>query len=181
MRIARGVWALGLVLSSVAIAGASGRAGRPAAREQGSLAPVSFNREILPILSNNCFACHGPDEGKRETKFHFDTREGAFAKKGVIVPGNADGSFLIERVTNPDPDERMPPAETGHTLTASQIELLKGWIAQGAKWDPHWAFTPPARPELPPVSGAQARWVRNPIDRFILARLEREGLKPSPD
>ena len=117
MRIARSAWALGLALSSVVISGASGRAGRATASEQGSPAPVSFNRDILPILSNNCFACHGPDEKKRETKFHFDTRDGAFAKKGVIVPGNAADSLLVQRITNPDPDERMPPAESGHTLT----------------------------------------------------------------
>jgi mono/diheme cytochrome c family protein len=181
MRIARSAWALGLALSSVAIAGASGRAGRPAAREQGSPAPVSFNRDILPILSNNCFACHGPDEDKRETKFHFDTHDGAFAKKGVIVPGNAAESFLVQRITNPDADERMPPAETGHTLTPKQIDLLRRWIDEGAKWDTHWAFMAPKRPEPPVITSGQARWVRNPIDRFILARLEREGLKPSPE
>jgi mono/diheme cytochrome c family protein len=173
-------WALALV---VAVSGL-GEAILDAARRgapQTAPASVSFNRDILPILSNNCFACHGPDEGKRETKFHFDTRDGAFAKKGVIVPGNAAGSFLIERVTNPDPDERMPPAETGHTLSAKQIDLLRRWIDEGAKWDTHWAFVAPARPEPPAVSGRQGRWVRNPIDSFILARLEREGLKPSPE
>src|SRR3954451_1572130 len=179
MRIARSAWALGLALSAIAIAGPSGRAERPAAKEQGSPAPVSFNRDILPILSNNCFACHGPDENKRETKFHFDTHDGAFAKKGVIVPGNAAESFLVQRITNPDPDERMPPAETGHTLTPKQIDLLRRWIDEGAKWDTHWAYVPPKRPELPPVR--QTTWVRNPIDQFILARLEREGLAPSPD
>src|SRR4051812_36269267 len=181
MRIARSAWAFGLALSSVAIAGASGRGGTPAAGEQGSTAPVSFNRDILPILSNNCFACHGPDENKRETKFHFDTHDGAFAKKGVIVPGNAAESFLVQRITNPDPDERMPPAETGHTLTPEQIDLLRRWIEEGAKWDTHWAYIAPKRPEPPVISSGQRRWVRNPIDQFILARLEREGLKPSPE
>src|SRR6476619_2466739 len=162
MRIARSAWALGLALSSVAISGATGRAGRATASEQVSPAPVSFNRDILPILSNNCFACHGPDENKRETKFHFDTHDGAFAKKGVIVPGNAADSFLVQRITNPDPDERMPPAETGHTLTNKQIELLRRWIDEGAKWDTHWAFIPPMRPELPVVPSWQARSVRTP-------------------
>src|SRR3954471_19699247 len=181
MRIAGSAWAFGLALSSVAIAGASGRAGVPAAGAQGSTAPVSFNRDILPILSNNCFACHGPDEDKRETKFHFDTHDGAFAKKGVIVPGNAAESFLVQRITNPDPDERMPPAETGHTLTPKQIDLLRRWIEEGAKWDTHWAYIAPKRPEPPVISSGQRRWVRNPIDQFILARLEREGLKPSPE
>src|SRR4051812_42025486 len=172
-------WALALVLAASGL----GQAILDAARRSGpqaTAAPISFNRDILPILSNNCFACHGPDEGKRETKFHFDTRDGAFAKKGVIVPGDAAGSFLIERVTNPDPDERMPPLETGHTLSAKQIDLLRRWIDEGAKWDTHWAFVAPQRPE-PPAARSGSRWVRNPIDQFILARLDREGLKPSPE
>ena len=181
MRIARPAWALGLAMSSIGIARASGPAAPSGAVAQGAMPPVSFNRDVLPILSNNCFACHGPDEGKRETRFHFDTHDGAFAKKGVIVPGNAAGSFLVQRITNPDPDERMPPAETGHTLTPKQIDLLRRWIDEGAKWDTHWAFIAPTRPEPPVVSPAQARWVRNPIDRFIAARLDREGLKPSPE
>jgi hypothetical protein len=140
---------------------------------------ISFNRDILPILSNNCFACHGPDEKQRKTRFHFDTQEGAFAKRGVIEPGNAAESLLIERVTNPDPEEHMPPPESGRALTDTQIELLRRWIDEGAKWDTHWAYVPPVRPDLPPVS--QMGWVRNPIDQFILQRLEREGLKPSAE
>ncbi len=141
--------------------------------------PVSFNREILPILANNCFACHGPDEKKRETKFHFDTQEGMFAKRGVIEPGNAAESLLVEKITDPNPKDRMPPPESGHTLTTRQIDLLRRWIDEGAKWDTHWAYVSPGRPELPAVSAAS--WARNPIDHFILARLEREGLKPSPE
>jgi Protein of unknown function (DUF1553)/Protein of unknown function (DUF1549)/Concanavalin A-like lectin/glucanases superfamily/Planctomycete cytochrome C len=152
------------------------------ARESGlqtSSAPLSFNRDIRPILSNNCFACHGPDEGKRKTKFHFDTKEGAFAKEGIVIPGNATKSLLIWRVTHEDPEERMPPPESGHTLTDKQIALLRRWIDEGATWDSHWAYTAPVRPEPPPVR--KADWARNPIDRFILARLEREGLAPSPE
>ena len=141
--------------------------------------PVSFNREILPILSNNCFACHGPDEKKRETKFHFDTKEGAFLKPGVIAPGNAAKSLLIEMITHPDPNERMPPPDSGHALTEKQIDLLRRWIDEGAKWDTHWAYTAPVRPEPPTVT--RQDWVRNPIDQFILARLERERLKPSAE
>jgi mono/diheme cytochrome c family protein len=114
-----------------------------------SATPVSFNREILPILANNCFACHGPDEKKRETKFHFDTQEGMFLKKGVIEPGNAEESLLIEKITEPDPKERMPPLESGHALTDKQIGLLRRWIDEGATWDTHWAYVPPKRPELP--------------------------------
>ena len=141
--------------------------------------PVSFNRDIRPILSNNCFACHGPDEGQRKTKFHFDTQEGAFLKKGVIVPGNAAESLLIEHVTHEDPEQRMPPLDSGRSLTQKQIDLLRRWIDEGAKWDTHWAYVAPVRPELPSVRNSA--WVRNPVDRFILARLEREGLTPSPE
>ena len=117
--------------------------------------PVSFNREILPILANNCFACHGPDEKHRETKFHFDTEDGAFLKKGVIVRGSAADSLLIEKITEPNPKDRMPPPESGHALTDRQIDLLRRWIDQGAKWDAHWAYVPPKRPE-PPAAGRRA-------------------------
>src|SRR3954470_22924836 len=141
--------------------------------------PISFNREILPILANNCFACHGPDEKKRETKFHFDTQEGMFLKRGVIEPGHSSDSLLVEKITEPNAKDRMPPPESGHALTEKQIELLKRWIDQGAQWDTHWAYVPPKRPELPAVQ--QTSWVRNPIDHFILARVEREGLQPSPE
>ncbi len=172
-----------VVLAVVAAAGATAPGVAARARDrQGAPAtepPVSFNREILPILANNCFACHGPDEKHRETKFHFDTEDGAFAKKGVIVRGSADDSLLIEKITEPNPKDRMPPPDSGHALTEKQIGLLRRWIDQGAKWDAHWAYVPPKRPELPAVR--EAAWVRTPIDRFILARLEREGLRPSPE
>ena len=141
--------------------------------------PVSFNREILPILSNNCFACHGPDEKARKTRFHFDTQDGAFTKRGIIVPGNAAESALVEHITSDDPDEHMPPPESGKTLTQKQIDLLRRWIDQGAKWDTHWAYVPPKRSEPPSTRSPQ--WVRNPIDQFVRARLEREGLEPSPE
>ena len=140
---------------------------------------ISFNRDIRPILSNNCFACHGPDEKQRETKFHFDTQEGAFAEDGIIVRGDAAKSVLYKKITEPDPDERMPPPDSGHSLTDAQIALLRRWIDEGAKWDTHWAYAPAVRPE-PPVP-TQHSWVRNPVDQFILARLEREGMRPAPE
>jgi Protein of unknown function (DUF1553)/Protein of unknown function (DUF1549)/Concanavalin A-like lectin/glucanases superfamily/Planctomycete cytochrome C len=149
----------------------------PTVSAQAPTAPLSFNRDIRPILSNNCFTCHGPDEKQRETKFHFDTREGAFLEEGIIVPGNSGRSALYRRITHEDSNERMPPFESGHTLTDKQIELLKRWIDEGAKWDTHWAYAAPVRPEPPPV--AKKNWPRNPIDRFILARIERVGLEPS--
>jgi hypothetical protein len=155
-------------------------AGRAAARtqEKQSNRSISFNRDIRPILAENCFSCHGPDESRRKTRFHFDTREGAFAKDGIIVPGNATTSVLIQRITAAHPAARMPPRDSGYTLTPTQIDLLRRWIDEGARWDSHWAFVSPVKPALPAVEDAE--WVRNPIDRFILARLEREGLKPSP-
>jgi hypothetical protein len=167
-----------VILASAVLVG-QGETGRGRAQEKPAPPPVSFNRDILPILSNNCFACHGPDEKKRETKFHFDTKEGAFLKPGIIEPGNAAESLLVEMITHPDPNERMPPPDSGHALTERQIELLKRWIDEGAKWDTHWAYTAPVRAEPPTVK--ESGWTRNPIDQFILARLEREGLKPSAE
>src|SRR5262245_51528633 len=167
-----------VTLASVVLVGQAGTTG-VRAQEKSAQPAISFNRDILPILSNNCFACHGPDEKKRETKFHFDTKEGAFLKPGVIEPGNAAESLLIEMITHPDPKERMPPPDSGHSLTERQIDLLRRWIDEVAKWDTHWAYTAPARVEAPAVK--QSGWVRNPIDQFILARLEREGLKPSAE
>jgi mono/diheme cytochrome c family protein len=143
-------------------------------------APVEFNRGIRPILSDNCFSCHGPDRAKRKAKLRLDTEEGAFADLGgrrALVPGDPARSELIARVTAEDETERMPPPASGRKLTPHQIELLRRWVEQGARWQKHWAFLPPRRPELPAVRNEQ--WVRNPIDAFVLARLEREGLAPS--
>jgi hypothetical protein len=162
----------------LALAAAAGLPAR--AQETPAAAPISFNRDIRPILSNNCFACHGPDEKQRETKFHFDTKEGAFLEPGIIEPGNSAKSVLVRRITDPDPDERMPPPDSGHALTETQISLLKRWIDEGAKWDTHWAFTAPERP-VPPVPRRNLDWVENPIDQFILDRLNRDGLSPSPE
>ena len=168
------------LLASCSLALALAGATKVVARAPGQATPpVSFNRDVRPILSNNCFACHGPDETKRETEFHFDTRDGAFAKEGIIVPGSVSGSKLIKRITSSDPEKHMPPPDSGHALTDKQIALLQRWIEEGAKYESHWAYSPPVRPDPPPVQ--RADWVRNPIDRFILARLEREGLKPSPE
>jgi hypothetical protein len=110
---------------------------------------------------------------------HFDTKDGAFSKAGVIVPGDSAGSRMFQRISNPDEAKRMPPVYSGHKLTAAQIDLIKNWIDQGAKWETHWAFATPQRPVEPPVS--DARWAKTPIDRFVLARLDKEGLKPSPE
>jgi hypothetical protein len=167
------VGCLGLALGSAIGLAARGQ------EKAAPVAPVVFNRDIRPILQNNCFACHGPDEKKRETDFHFDTKEGMFLEDGIIVPGSAAKSVLVKKITEPNPEDRMPPPDSGHALTEQQIALLKRWIDEGATWDTHWAYTAPVRPGLPVVR--QDGWVRNPIDQFILNRLEREGLKPSPD
>jgi len=141
--------------------------------------PVDFNRDVRPILSDNCFTCHGPDDKQRMARLRFDTREGAMSKPGVIVPGDAASSILIKRITAKDPNLRMPPVDSGHTLSEQQIATLVRWIDEGARWSAHWAYQSPARPELPPVSNVT--WGQNAIDRFILARLEREGLRPSTE
>ncbi len=143
---------------------------------------VDFNRDIRPILSDACFHCHGPDKVKRKAVVHFDTEEGAHLDLGgyfAIVPGQPERSELLKRVTATDPAKRMPPPTSGHApLTPVQIERLRRWIAEGARWQKHWAFLPPRRPLLPLVQNKS--WVRNPIDAFVLARLEHEGLKPAP-
>jgi hypothetical protein len=152
---------------------------RPAGALPAAEAPVDFNRQIHPILSETCFQCHGPDDHQRKAKLRLDRKDDALGHGTVIVPGHADRSDLIDRLTADDPTRRMPPAKTGKRLTAQQIELVRRWIDEGAKWNRHWAFVKPERPPLPPVR--DDGWVRNPIDRFVLARLEREGLPPSPD
>ncbi len=145
----------------------------------GDLPPVNFGREVLPILSDKCFFCHGPDEKKRKAGRRLDTLEGATAEKdGVIavVPGKVDASELVTRIFSTDPEEIMPPPKANKTLTQPQRETLKRWVAEGAKWGKHWAFEKPERPEVPKIEGAA-----NPIDAFIRARLAKEGLKPSPE
>jgi mono/diheme cytochrome c family protein len=142
-------------------------------------APVDFNRQVHPILSENCFQCHGPDDRQRKAKLRLDRKDDALGHGAVVVPGHADRSDLIDRLTTDDPARRMPPAKTGKHLAPRQIDLLRRWIDEGAKWNRHWAFVKPERPRLPSVQNRG--WVRNPVDAFILARLEREGLSPSPE
>jgi hypothetical protein len=141
-----------------------------------------FNRDIRPILAENCFSCHGFDPGHREANLRLDTREGATAENdGVvaIVPGNVDASALWHRIRSTDPDEVMPPPKTHKSLTATQKHLLRRWIEEGAPYEKHWSFVPPADAPPPPV--IRADWPRNGIDAFVLARLESGKLKPSPE
>jgi hypothetical protein len=142
---------------------------------------INFNQHIRPILSGKCFACHGPDEKERKAKLRLDMRESAIDDHGgirAIVPGKPAQSELISRINHSDPDERMPPEESEHQLTAGERGLLEAWIKGGAEYQPHWAFVSPSRAPLPRVS--KPKWPANAIDHFILARLDREGLKPSP-
>ncbi len=142
--------------------------------------PVSFVRDIRPILARNCFACHGPDETHREAELRLDTREGALAEHAghrAVVPKDAANSELVKRILSTNADEVMPPRDSGKSLTAEQIDLLQRWIAEGASWGVHWSFEQPVRPTLPAVT--QADWPRTGLDRFVLSRLEREGLKPT--
>src|SRR5262245_33176007 len=142
--------------------------------------PVDFKRDIRPILSNTCFLCHGPDEKNRKGDLRLDKKEDAFRKvegKAPFVPGKPDESEALRRILTNDPDDHMPPAKSKKQLTPKQIELIRKWIQQGAKGADPRAFVAPERPFVPAVK--TKAWVQTPIDAFILARLEREGLTPS--
>ena len=137
-----------------------------------------FNRDIRPILSNRCFKCHGPDEANQEAGLRLDHREAAIQEldsgERAIVPGHADASELVARIMSDDPDLVMPPPHTKVSLSADEKRMLAAWVEAGAEYAPHWAFLPPVKPE-PPAVRDEGR-VKNPIDRFVLARLEAEGL-----
>jgi uncharacterized protein DUF1553/uncharacterized protein DUF1549/cytochrome c len=137
---------------------------------------IDFNRDVRPILSNNCFQCHGPDEKVRKAKLRLDARDDALA---VLAPGKPDASELVRRVASADAEEVMPPVKTGKKLTPREIETLRLWVKEGAKYSAHWSYQKPARPAVPELRG-QAE-VRNPIDAFILARLQKEGLRFQPE
>ena len=144
-------------------------------------ADLDFNRDVRPILSNACFRCHGPDPEHREAGLRLDTFEDATADRSgspAIKPGEPDGSEMVRRVTSSDPDSVMPPTDSGLVLKPEQIALFREWIRQGARYQPHWAFSPIVRPAEPQVQHSE--WVRNPLDRFVLAKLEAAALKPSP-
>ena len=139
--------------------------------------PVQYNRDVRAILTNNCFACHGRDAEAREADLRLDERSFAI-DSGVIVPNEPDQSELLARITATDPDLVMPPPETGHKLSPEQISILKSWIDSGAEYQPHWSFIAPQKADLPGTTTDQSP--TNPIDSFILAGVEKAGLKPSP-
>ncbi|CAN5911753.1 PSD1 and planctomycete cytochrome C domain-containing protein [soil metagenome] len=145
--------------------------------------PLQYNRDIRPILSENCFACHGPDESHRKGKLRLDSFEGATADAAsgfpAIVPGDGEESEVLWRIESEDDLDRMPPPDSGKELTPEQVAMLRAWIEQGGEYQDHWAYVTPTRPEVPEVE--QADRVRNAIDAFILAGLEAKGIDPSPE
>jgi hypothetical protein len=139
---------------------------------------IQFNRDIRPILSENCFVCHGHDKNNRKAKLRLDDREVALERE-AIVPGKPEQSKLVEHIFSTDPDEIMPPPKTHKMLTTAQKELLKNWIAAGAQYELHWAYIPPKRSPVPETK--RPEWVRNPIDAFILHSLEAKSIQPSKE
>src|SRR5262245_1827395 len=190
-RLSRWAGAIALLLCASVM-----QAAPPAQQETPSPAPattaaalpttIEFNRDIRPILSDKCFQCHGP--GTQQATLRFDLEEGAKHElrggRFAVVPGDSANSQLIRRITATDPSVRMPRSQSGRApgepLSERQVALLTRWIEQGATWQKHWSFIPPKQPPLP-TGLKDPSWVRNPIDAFVLQRLEREGLKPSPE
>jgi hypothetical protein len=148
----------------------------------GAKAEVRFNRDVRPILSDKCFACHGPDAKNKNVPLRLDSPEAATADLGggrrAVAPGKPADSQLIARITTDKKALRMPPSHTGQTLSPEEVRTLTEWVAEGARWETHWSYLKPERP-APPEVAAKA-WPKNPIDSFVLARLEREGLAPAP-
>jgi hypothetical protein len=143
---------------------------------------VSYNRDVRPILSDKCFACHGFDDKTREAGLRLDVRDAALTEydSGTpIVPGDAENSTIIQRIKSDKASVVMPPPSTHKTVSAEELAVLEQWVEEGAEYEPHWAFIPPVTPELPEVSGEA--WVKNDIDRFVLAKLDAKDLKPSPE
>src|SRR5262249_43966040 len=152
----------------------------PRARAEES--QIGYRHDVLPILSDRCFKCHGPDSASRQAGLRLDRPADATAKldsgETAIVPGDPAKSELVARTMSSDADIMMPPPDSGKVLSATEKETLRRWIAGGAKYQKHWAFEAPVRPDVPQVK--HAALVANPIDNFVLARLEAEGIEPSP-
>ncbi len=144
-------------------------------------ASIDYGRDILPILSDKCYHCHGPDEKARKAKLRLDVKESALrTKEPIIVPGKSSESELVSRITTTNLDDKMPPPDSNRSLTPKQIESLTKWIDEGAKWGQHWAFVPPKKPAVPKIQNGSLR-IQNPIDAFIAARLQKEKLPQSPE
>lgn len=150
------------------------------ASAQAEQEPVSFQREVLPIISDRCFTCHGPDAEARDSELRFDQRASVFGDLGgyaAVVPGDADASELFDRITTRFEEDRMPPVDSNLSLSATEIETLRRWIEEGAEWEEHWAFVAPKPAALPAVKASQ--WPNRALDHFVLARMEAEGLAPN--
>jgi len=177
-------WYVALLLCTWHLfAGTSSAQTGPSHTDKSPPLKLSFNQTVQPILSENCYACHGPDPGGRKAKLRLDRAEFAYAphdKSGpAIIPGQPDKSPLVRKIEAKNPKDRMPPPEAHKTLRPEQIALLREWVKRGAVYEDHWSFIAPKPQIVPPVK--QREWVRTAIDNFILARLEKEGLRPSPE
>ncbi len=154
-----------------------------AGSNSGSSEPPRYDKDVRAILSDRCFRCHGPDAGKRQADLRLDVEESATAIReghAAVVPGKPDESELVRRIGSTDEDVRMPPPKSGRRpLNDEEAAIVKKWIEDGAKYEPHWSFVPPARPAVPAVRNGT--WPANDVDRFVLAKLEREGVAPSPE
>jgi hypothetical protein len=181
----KGDWSLDQVRLETRPATPEGVAGAASAaplKKTAATGGIRYNRDIRPILSENCFACHGPDSASRKAGLRLDRFEDATApRKGAraVVPGKPDQSDAIARIFTTDEDDLMPPPKSHKVLTPAQKELLRRWVAEGARYELHWAYIAPERPALPTVKNT--KWAHHPIDRFVLARLEKEGLRPAPE
>jgi hypothetical protein len=167
--VCRQLTLIGLALLSCARSGTSAR---------GADAAIQYNRDVRPILFDNCFSCHGPDSASRQADLRLDKRQVAVDKK-AIVPGDPSASEMIQRIRSDDADEQMPPPVTKKKLTAAQKQLLGDWIKGGARYQPHWSLIPPKRPAVPRIRNSS--WARNPIDNFVAAKLEAASLAPAPE
>jgi mono/diheme cytochrome c family protein len=175
-----------VLLPAVALTGVSAKPQATGAKAQAAdarpqaaaPAKLEYNRDIRPILAENCFACHGPDSASRKAALRLDQRTVA-VKRHAITPGSPDKSRLVDRIFATDAKEIMPPVKTTKKLTPEQKDTLRRWIAEGAEYQPHWSLIAPKRPALPVVKNA--KWVRNPVDNFVLAELEKLGLQPAPE
>ena len=172
----------GLLVSSllVGVCFVSGTVGVAVAAEPALPDIVEFNRDVRPILSENCFVCHGPDANKRQAEMRLDTEAGLFgtdSKTKPVVAREVGASELITRIDSADPEQLMPPVDSGKKLSPRDIAILKKWVEQGASWQGHWSYLKPVRAAVP--SATDAAFSRNDIDHFVLARLNAAGLKPS--
>ena len=176
-------WPEGVTVAEVAVSRPPVLAARPVARPRDP-SRVSFNRDVRPVLADNCYVCHGHDRNRREAGLRLDVEEGATATlpsgRTAVAAGKPDESALLARVLDPNEESRMPHSKSGKPrLKPEQVEALRRWIAEGAEWEAHWSYIPPTRPTPPPTR--DPAWARNPVDAFVLAGIERAGLRPSPE